>query len=404
MKKTLLSLSISALLLSPAIFAKDFVLTDTVDNIEQANWKITSDELGLKDAPTFTVTKKTLHGGKQEGSTLITIDTKDLQVSVIPTRGMNIYEIKSGDVRYGWKSPVDEIVNPAFMNLEMRNGLGWLDGFNEMMVRCGYEWTGHPGEENGKLLSLHGRAGNTPASKVIVSIDDTAPYAIHVRGLVKENTFKISALETWTQISVIPGEKTVKLHDELTNNSDYDRDYQIIYHSNFGSPILEEGAKFVAPVKEISPFNNYAKKGLKDWQTYLAPTKNYDEMVFNLVPYADKDGKTTAMLHNKAADKGIAVSYDTKQLPALTLWKNTDTMKQGYVTGIEPGTSYAYPRQFEREQGRVKTLAPSGRQSFDLEYRVMTTAEEVTSVQKAIDTITAGQKTKLINKPMRKES
>ncbi len=403
MKKTLLSLSISALLLSPAAFAKDFVLTDVADNTEVANWTVSSNELGLKDAPAFTVTKKTLHGGKQEGSTLITIESKDLQVSLIPTRGMNIYEIKSGDVRYGWKSPVDEIVNPAFMNLEMRKGLGWLDGFNEMMVRCGYEWTGHPGEVDGKLLSLHGRAGNTPASKVVVSIDETAPYAIHVKGLVKENTFKLSALETWTQLTVVPGEKSVKIHDELTNNSDYDREYQIIYHSNFGSPILEEGAKFVAPVREISPFNNYAKKGLKDWQTYLAPTRNFDEMVFNLVPYADKDGKTTTMLHNKAANKGIAVSYDTKQLPVLTLWKNTDTLKQGYVTGIEPGTSYAYPRQFEKEQGRVKTLSPSARQAFDLEYRVMTTADEVTTVQKEINTIAAGQTTKLINKPMRKE-
>ncbi len=125
-------------------------------------------------------------------------------------------------------------------------------------------------------------------------------------------------------------------------------------------------------------------------------------MVFNLIPYADKEGKTTAMLHNKAADKGIAVSFDTKQLPALTLWKNTDTLKQGYVTGIEPGTSYAYPRQIERKQGRVKTLAPEGRQSFDLEYRIMTTADEVSSVQKAIESITAGQKTKVTMKPMAK--
>lgn len=63
----------------------------------------------------------------------------------------------------------------------------------------------------------------------------------------------------------------------------------------------------------------------------------------------------------------------------------------------------AYPRQFEKEQGRVKTLSPSARQAFDLEYRVMTTTDEVTTVQKEIDTIAAGQTTKLINKPMRKE-
>ena len=400
MKKTLLSLSISALLLSPAVFAKDFVLTDVADNTEQANWKVTSDELGLKDAPAFTVTKKTLHGGKQEGSTLITIDTKDLQVSLIPTRGMDIYEIKSGDVRYGWKSPVDEIVNPAYMNLEMRNGLGWLDGFNEMMVRCGYEWTGHPGEENGKLMSLHGRAGNTPASKVVVSIDETAPYAIHVKGLVKENTFKLSALETWTQLTVVPGEKVVKVHDELTNNSDYDRDYQIIYHSNFGSPILEEGAKFVAPVKEISPFNDYAKKGLKDWETYQGPTKGYDEMVFNLVPYADKDGKTTAMLHNKAADKGIAVSFDTKQLPALTMWKNTDTMKQGYVTGIEPGTSYAYNTKYQRPLGLVPKLQPGQSQRFDLSYTLLRSKADTEQALADVAKIQGKEPVKLVNKPL----
>ena len=51
----------------------------------------------------------------------------------------------------------------------------------------------------------------------------------------------------------------------------------------------------------------------------------------------------------------------------------------------------------------MNTLSPSARQAFDLEYRVMTTADEVTTVQKEINTIAAGQTTKLINKPMRKE-
>jgi hypothetical protein len=403
MKKSLIPLTTVAVLAAAPAFAKDFVLTDAVDNVDVSTWKITNGDLGLDTAPPFSVSKRTLHGGKQEGSTVITIDTPALQVSLIPTRGMDILEIKSGDTRFGWKSPVDEIVNPAFMNLEMRNGLGWLDGFNEMMVRCGYEWTGHPGQENGHLMSLHGRAGNTPASKVVVSIDEAAPYAIHVKGLIKENTFKFSALETWTELTVVPGGKSVKIHDELTNNSDYDRNYQIIYHSNFGQPILEEGAQFVAPVKEISPFNDYAKKGLKDWQTYMAPTKGFDEMVFNLLPYADGEGKTIAMLHNRDADKGIAVGFDTRQLPVLTLWKNTDSLKQGYVTGIEPGTSYAYPRQIERKQGRVKTLAPNGHQLFDVEYRVLTSADDVAAVQKEIDAITGTGKTRIVPEPMAKE-
>ena len=73
------------------------------------------------------------------------------------------------------------------------------------------------------------------------------------------------------------------------------------------------------------------------------------------------------------------------------------------MTGIEPGTSYAYPRQIERKQGRVKTLAPFGKQTFDLTYQVMTTTDEVAGVQKTIDAITAGRETKLVSKPMAKE-
>jgi len=224
-----------------------------------------------------------------------------------------------------------------------------------------------------------------------------------VKGLVKENTFKFSALETWTELSVTPGTKSVRIHDELTNNSDYQRDYQIIYHSNFSQPILEDGAKLVAAVKEISPFNDYAKKGLKTWQTYQGPTKNYDEMVFNVVPLADKDGNTLFMLHNRAADKGVAIGFNTHQLPVLSLWKNTDTLKQGYVTGLEPGTSYAYARQIERAQGRIKNLLPGGKQTFDLEYRVLTSSADVAAVAGEVNAISGGKPARLINKPMAKE-
>ena len=44
-------------------------------------------------------------------------------------------------------SPVEEIVHPKYIDLESRGGLGWLEGFNEWMVRCGLEFAGHPGED-----------------------------------------------------------------------------------------------------------------------------------------------------------------------------------------------------------------------------------------------------------------
>ncbi len=167
----------------------------------------------------------------------------------------------------------------------------------------------------------------------------------------------------------MPGSNSFSLHDVLTNHADYPHDYQIIYH-NFGTPILEEGARFLAPMSSISPFNDYAKSGLKTRQTYQGPTKDFDEMVFNIQPLADENHQTRPRWSTKRAIKA-SIQFDTRQLPVLTLWKNTDTVKQGYVTGIEPGTSYAYPVTIEREQKRVKQLQPGASAQFDLTYTLL---------------------------------
>ncbi|WP_419761498.1 DUF4432 family protein [Acinetobacter nectaris] len=62
-----------------------------------------------------------------------------LIIALSPTRGMGLLHAEGKGVHLGWKSPVTEVVNPAYINLDSRNELGWLDGFNEIVVRCGYE-------------------------------------------------------------------------------------------------------------------------------------------------------------------------------------------------------------------------------------------------------------------------
>ena len=210
MKKTLVLTTI-ALLVSGSAAAKTWVLTNAEEGMDKGNWQINSDQLKVKDHA-FSIEQKVLHGGKQEGSKILTIHSKDgLTITLSPTRGMNLLRIEGFGSRMGWDSPVKEVVNPAFINLESRNGLGWLEGFNEMMVRCGYEWTGHPVTADGQIYTLHGKAGNTPASRVEVEVADSAPYEIRIRGLVKESTFKKADLQTLT-------EEAVRLYgDKLTN-------------------------------------------------------------------------------------------------------------------------------------------------------------------------------------------
>lgn len=402
MKIRNLTLALALGAISYSANATHYIITDTDIQIRKGGWVVSSDQHG-KGAPNFYLRNTVLRGGLQNDVEVLTINSDGLTIKLSPTRGLGILSVEGDGVRLGWDSPVEEIVHPNNINLESRGGNGWLDGFNEMMVRCGFEWTGHAVQADGMMYTLHGRAQNTPVSKLFVDIEDEAPYTITVSGLIKEKAFKKSNLETWVRISHVPGTKEFTVHDTVTNQGDYPRDYQIIYHSNFGTPILEEGAKFVAPVKEVSPFNGYAATGLKNWQTYLGPTKNFDEMVYNIFPYADSKNQTQVMLANKAGDKGVGISFNTKQLPVLTLWKNTDTLKQGYVTGIEPGTSFAYPVTIEREQKRVPQLEPGKSADFKLTYSLLSNKEAVKTYGDKIKTIQGKQTTKVVEQPMAKE-
>ncbi|WP_349618313.1 aldose 1-epimerase family protein [Azotobacter salinestris] len=398
MNKLSCLIGLAAIVGTTSALARDYVLLDT-DKPAQ-NWKIDSQQLGIKTDKPFSVSLRTLHGGLQEGVSLIDIDTGAMTITVVPTRGMNVLRAVAGDVRMGWDSPVKDVVNPAFIEQNGRGGLGWLEGFNELVTRCGYEWVGHPGMDNGELLTLHGRAANIPATRVVLSIDEQPPYAIRLRGELKEQAFKKVDFSVATELSTTPGATGFVINDTLTNNGDYPKEYQALYHNNFGTPLLEQGARFVAPVKQVSPFNAKARGDLADWQTYRGPTKDYDETVYNLMPYGDDKGDTLAVLHNRAGDRGVRVDYNVQQLPVFSLWKNTDTAGQGYVTGLEPGTSFSYNRRFQRPLGLVPTIGPKEQRQFRVGFALLADKAAVDQAVRRVDEILAGRPTEVREAPL----
>lgn len=383
--------------INPAM-ARDWMLLDASKAAQ--NWQITSQELGLKIDKPFSVSLRILHGGRQEGVAIIDIDTGAMKISIVPTRGMNVLKAVSGNVRLGWDSPVDEEVNPAFIDLNGRGGLGWLEGFNELVARCGYEWVGHPGLDNGVMLSLHGRAANIPASKVVLSIDEHPPYAIRLKGELKEQAFKQVNFLIETELITEAGAQSFSLHDTLTNKGDYAKEYQALYHSNFGPPLLETGTRFSVPVKQVSPFNQRAADGLADWQNYGPPTRNYDETVYNVVPYGDEQGNTLAVLHNSDGTEGVSLGFNLQQLPVFSLWKNTDTLGQGYVTGLEPGTSFAYNRSYQRALNLVPAIGPKEERHFDITYSLLAGKVAVDKALQQVQSIQHGRPTEIRQTPL----
>ena len=337
-------------------------------------------------AAQWSVTKTVLKGGKQEGVELLTLDNGKLEITVIPTRGMGILDIRMGDLRLGWDSPVKEVVHPSHIQLESRGGLGWLEGFNEWMVRCGLEFAGHPGTDQfidntggtaSLTLTLHGKIQNIPASGYQISVDPEPPHRIRISGTVYEKFFYGPKLKLVTEISTVPGSDTFQISDKLTNEGSSAQEFQLIYHGNYGSSILEKGAMVYAPAKSVTPMNEHAAKGIADWQTYAEPTPGFVEEVFLLEPLSDANSSCFALLTNAAGDQATSIRWNITELPYLTIWKNTAAREDGYVTGIEPATGYPFNRRVERKYGRVPRIAPGETRSFTLDFGIHLGRESV---------------------------
>jgi hypothetical protein len=375
-------------------------LTSVAQNIHGDTWEKKTKGKGF-------VRKQTLRGGKQEGVDLITVNNGKLQFTVIPTRGMSIAEVVMGDIRLGWNSPVKEIVHPKFINLQERGGLGWLEGFNEWMVRCGLEFAGHPGKDEfinnvgdkaEMDLTLHGKIGNIPASEVEVIIDDEPPYRIRVRGWVQERMFYGPKLELWTEVSTELGSSSFRISDSIKNYGAFDQEFQIIYHANYGPPLLEEGARFVVPASRVTPFNAHAAKSVQNFAEYAGPTKGFIEQVYCILP-SEKAGRTMIMLRNANATKAVTMSWSVHELPYLTLWKNLSATEEGYVTGLEPGTGFPYNRRVERKASRVPKLKPGEHRNFVIDFEILRGSNAVTRAAAAIEHLQSNRPTQIDDQP-----
>jgi hypothetical protein len=278
------------------------------------------------------------------------------------------------------------------------------------MARCGLEWAGHPGQdrfinnlgEQAEMnLTLHGKVANIPASEVEVIVEREPRPRIRVKGRVDERAFYGPKLELWTEVSTEPGSPTFRIEDALTNRGAFEQEFQIIYHANYGPPLLGAGARFSAPVRRVTPFNAHAAKDVATYADYGGPVRGFIEQVYNLHPYADADGRSMLMLRNAAGDRGVSMSFAVAELPYVTLWKNLTALEEGYVTGLEPGTGFPYTRRLEREAGRVPKLKPGETRRFAIDIGLHAAADAVREADDRITRIQNGRPTQIDRAPER---
>lgn len=336
----------------------------------------------------WSVKSYTLRGGLQEGVQVVEINNGKLSFAVLPTRGMGIWKGQCGDISIGWDSPVKDPVNPAFINLEERGGLGWLKGFNEWFVRCGVNSMGAPGidtvldysgNEFEVPLTLHGKIANIPARAVSLKITEDA---IILKGEVDETMMFGPALRLNTEIRTELGSGAMTITDTVTNLGNNPQEHEMLYHINYGEPLLEKGSTLVAPFKQVAPRDPRSVEGIDTFDQYGAPEIGFVEQAYKYELVGQRGSRETmAMLRNAAGDKASLLRYSLNDFPCFTQWKNTAGKADGYVTGLEPATNYPNSRRYERSKGRVITLAGGESRTTRLTIETLDTKKAIKAAE-----------------------
>jgi hypothetical protein len=313
------------------------------------------------------VRSRRLSGGRRDGVLLVELVAGSTKVFVLPDRGLGIWKVMAGDCELGWQSPVHGPVHPRFVPLAEPGGLGWLDGFDELVARCGLVSNGAPDfDAAGRLRHpLHGRIANLPAHHLDVTLDEAAG-TITLTGAVDETRFLCHALQMTTSLTVTADRQRVAWSDTVRNLSERPATMQMLYHVNFGPPLLGPGSEIVAAVEELAPRDACAGEDVPSWNRYDPPRAGRGEEVHFMRMRAQPDGKAAALLVAPEGRHGACLEWRADTLPCFTLWKNQGGLADGYVTGLEPGTNYPNARSFEESRGRVVALAPNQTVRFDL--------------------------------------
>jgi hypothetical protein len=313
------------------------------------------------------VRSRRLSGGRRDGVLLVELVAGSTKVFVLPDRGLGIWKVMAGDCELGWQSPVHGPVHPRFVPVAEPNGLGWLDGFDELVARCGLVSNGAPDfDAAGRLRhGLHGRIANLPAHHLDVTLDEAAG-TITLTGAVDETRFLCHALQMTTSLTVAVDRQRIAWTDTVRNLSERPATMQMLYHVNFGPPLLGPGSELVAAVEEVAPRDAVSTADLPHWNRYDAPRAGRGEEVHFMRMRTRPDGKAAALLVAPEGRHGACLEWRADTLPCFTLWKNQGGLADGYVTGLEPGTNYPNARSFEETHGRVVALAPNQTVRFDL--------------------------------------
>lgn len=314
-----------------------------------------------------------LDNGKGKGTRIAWVNTgSGFRYKVVLDRCMDIADAFFGKHNLAWISHAGTVASPN------RAGYGreWLDKFGGgLLTTCGLSNVGPAEDTDNGPVGFHGDITFEPAEIISIiqpNLSDDEPF-MSITGLVKETSSFGKHLEMKRTISSVLGEASLTIRDEITNKSNSPLPLMLMYHCNFGYPLVDAGARLCWDGKwrprSDSLSDTYIFNNTNDFKKCREPLDATEE--FNgeacafISPAADSAGVCRASIINEKINVAVELLFDKQELPYLTNWQH---YKRGeYVIGLEPGTNPPMGQSSAKAENELVYLEPNETKRFNLE-------------------------------------
>ena len=253
----------------------------------------------------YTLRRVTVAEGKAKGTEIIEVATAGgLQVDILPDTGLDIGQARFKGVnmayisKNGYDSPAANLPYEAEFSHTFPGGL---------LYTCGLRTTGSAHRDGNEWQPAHGRYHGLSAEPIAVALEDDCAV---IKGAIRETALFGCNLEVKRTIRIPLMGAEIHVEDAITNLGFREEEYAVLYHCNFGYPLVCEECHLELPEnRQTRPRTPFAATALGQETTFSAPVPGEEERVFFHENMERRAALVNAALHTRA-------EFDLERYPA----------------------------------------------------------------------------------------
>ena len=323
-----------------------------------------------------------LDNGLGKGTRIAWINTgSGLRYKVVLDRGLDIVDAAYNQHSLAWLSHAG-ITAPR---PDANRGLEWLWSFGGgLLTTCGLSHIGGPEGQLPNERGLHDRISNIPAEVETILQPDPVKgrLMMSITGIIKQSRVFGPNLELRRTITSTLGEPIIHIHDVVTNLGNAPAEHMILYHCNFGYPLINEGTRLIWKGKCDSrgeDMDNRIFNSRRDYKKCPPPLDSHRAggEAGGFINVTATAGLCTVGVHNPKLKLALMMRYKKSQLPWLTNWQHWGPGE--YVTALEPGTNPPIGQDRARAEKNLVYIQPGKSKTYQLDIEILTDPKAIKS-------------------------